>query len=203
MKKMRCTTFEGPAARLAALVVACASLAAAAALAPRAALAQAACTEIENDTERLACYDRALRPTRPATAAPAAAAPAAPAQRAAPAAPPSTQLSTERSVEPRRARSAQAEAAAAAPSAPSAPGGVRDSRDDDVVPIVVVRVREIMGRNDRAFTTDNGVVWLQTDNAKLKVPETPFNAEIKPGAMGSFFLVTENRNRAIRVRRQN
>ena len=93
---------------LAAVALACA------ALQPRPATAQQPCTAIQNDAERLACYDRALRPA-PAPAstarAPAAAAPAA-------AAPPPSVATEER--ESRRERRAR-EAAAAANAAPAAP----------------------------------------------------------------------------------
>jgi hypothetical protein len=231
---MLVTTFKGPldrllvsasaaaAARRWTLAAAgvCAMLATAGVVTPHGAFAQAACTEIENDTQRLACYDRALRPARPApqasqapAAAPQASAPAPRASAAAPQAPaaatsaepaPRSDLGTARSVEPRKSRSARAEAAAAPPAAPSAPGAAAAAAEpDELVPIVIVNVRTLAGRNDNVFTTDSGVVWQQTDNAKLLFPETPFNAHIKPGAMGSYFLVTENRNRAIRVRRQN
>ncbi len=201
-------------ARLAALAaVACATLTTTAGvLLPQRALAQAACTEIDNDSERLACYDRALRPARaaPAGAPRAAAAPqapvaAAPAPSAAATAPTNNELGTARSVEQRKARDVRAAAAAAAapPAAPSAAGAPASALDPGIVPIVIVNVRALPGRNDRVFTTDGGVVWVQTDNAKLAFPETPFDAQIKPGAMGSYFLVTSERNRAIRVRRQN
>jgi hypothetical protein len=199
--------------RLAALAaLACASLTTAVVLLPHRALAQAACTEIENDSERLACYDRALRPARPAAAeaqraaaAPQAPVAAAPAPSAAATAPSGNEIGTARSVEPRKAREARAAAAAAAapPAAPGAPGAPAATPDAGIVPIVIVHVRALPGRNDRAFTTDGGVVWVQTDNAKLTFPETPFDAQIKPGAMGSYFLVMSERNRAIRVRRQN
>jgi hypothetical protein len=206
------TTRERPidplrlAPRLSTLAaLAFASLTTAAALSPHGAFAQAdaarPCTEIESDSERLACYDRALRPARPAAAATSQAPAAAPAASAPPAAASGGELGTARSVEPRRSRAARAEAAAAAPAAPGSATAPAEAAE--VVPIVIVRVREYPGRNDRAFTTDNGVVWLQTDSSNLRFPETPFDAEIKPGAMGSFFLVTKDRNRAIRVRRQN
>jgi len=122
------------------------------------------CTAIDNDAARLACYDRALRPTPPAAVAPAPAEPAA--------APP-----------PR----------AAAPVAGAA-------RDEGIVPIVVVGIRALPGR-EATFTTEDGTRWVQTDSQRLvSLPDTPFDAEIKPGTMGSSFLVPKERGRAIRVR---
>ncbi len=198
--------------------------AAATLLAPQPSLAQESsarpCTEIENDTERLACYDRALRPARTAApaAAPAAAPtpPSAPAQAAAPAAAAATvtaagaaatgeHIGTATTVEPRTARAARTETAPAAPAAPAspAPAGApaTSAGQAGIVPIVVVDVRERAGRNDKIFTTDLGVVWMQTDNVRTTYPQPPFEAQIKPGMMGSSFLVIDDRGRAVRVKR--
>jgi hypothetical protein len=51
------------------------------------------------------------------------------------------------------------------------------------------------------FTTDSGEIWVQTDSRQVNLPDPPFDAEIKPGAMGSNFLVPKDSARAIRVRR--
>ncbi len=119
------------------------------------------CAAIENDADRLACYDEALRPAAPAPSA----APAPAAARAAPAAP-----------------------RAGAPA------------DDRSVPIVVVAMRALPGR-EATFTTEDGAAWVQIDNQRLAgFPATPFAAEIRPGSMGSNFLVPKERGRAIRVR---
>jgi hypothetical protein len=154
------------------------------ALPPQRAEAQAGppCTAIENDAERLACYDRALRTPSapaPAPAAPAAAAPAptAPAPTV-PATPPT------------------APAQASAP--PAAPADGDD--DDRIVPIVIVGVRALPGR-EAIFTTEDGATWVQTDSQRVgNLPKTPFAAELKPGRMGSHFLVPKEHGRAIRVR---
>jgi hypothetical protein len=190
---------------------------------PQLAFAQSSrpCTEIQNDAERLACYDRSLRPAQPAqqpaqpaaqpvprAAQPAARAPAAqPARepvaeaRNAAAAPAQTEVSTDRR-DPRKGRQARAEAAAIA-AATAAPSKTDRSTDEPLVPIVVVKMRTIPGSGDSVFTTDNGITWVQTDNSKLSFPEVPFNAQIKPGVMGSYFLLMEDRNHGVRVRRQN
>jgi hypothetical protein len=173
-------------------------LAALTALPPQPAAAQAAvpCTAIDSDAERLACYDRALRGaaapavTPPPTAqAPArSAAPAAtPAERATPSAPGN---------EPRRERRVR-ESAAPAPSAPSA---ASDAGDAETRTVVIVGMRGLPGR-ETTFTTDDGTSWVQTDSQRVTgMPEPPFDAEIKPGAMGSYFLIAKDRARAIRVR---
>lgn len=186
------TTLSGAAGFAAALVV---LLAAAAAPAPLAAQGAVPCTAIVDDAERLACYDRALRGTPPA--APSAAAP--PAASAAP---------EERADNRRRERRAREPAAAVAPAppapapAPAAPATRRGGNDGEkeIVPLVIVGVRTIPGR-ETVFTAQNGTVWVQTDSQRLLgLPDPPFDAELKPGAIGSLFLVPEGRGRAIRVR---
>jgi len=144
------------------------------------------CTAIADDAERLACYDKALRPVAPAPAAtpePAA---------------PLTARPDERRQE-RRVRESVASAPAAAPPAPAAPrAGAR--ADVAIVPVVVVGMRALPGR-ETTFTTEDGVAWVQTDSQQLVgLPATPFTAEIRPGAMGSYFLVPTERGRAVRVR---
>jgi hypothetical protein len=170
------------------------------------------CTAIENDSERLACYDRALRgtpaappaaPAPRATPAPAASAPPAAAAATRSPAAPTPAAPAEESRRERRIRESAAAAAAPPPAAPAAPAApsAGAAQADAAVPIVVVGVRTLPGR-ETSFTADNGVVWLQTDSQRLvNMPDTPFDAEIKPGAMGSYFLVPKERGRAIRVRR--
>ncbi|HET8698076.1 MAG TPA: hypothetical protein VFO94_11345, partial [Gammaproteobacteria bacterium] len=93
-------------------------------------------------------------------------------------------------------------AAAEAPAAKPAPAPARpEQADPDVMPIVIVSVRDTPGRNAKVFTADNGSVWIQTDSAALNTPDTPFDAQIKKGMVGSFFLVPANKGRAVRVRR--
>jgi hypothetical protein len=166
-----------PGAGAIALIVLLATLAAA----QHAAAQSAPCTAIENDAERLACYDRALRGASPAPAAPAPTAPAAQA-----------------TVAP----AAQAPAAPAAQASAPAPaaGATAASAPADVVPIVIVSVRTLPGR-ETTFTTQDGRTWVQTDSQRIYgLPDTPFDAEIKPGAVGSKFLVPKGGGRAIRVR---
>lgn len=139
--------------------------------------AQAAtCTTIADDVERLACYDRALRAASPQSAAQAPAAPT-------PAAPP-----VQTPIVP-----------APAPQAAASPQRQADA-DKDTIAIVIVGVRTVPGR-ETVFTAQDGTTWVQTDSQRVfGLPETPFDAEIKPGAMGSRFLVPSNGARAVRVR---
>jgi len=151
------------------------------------------CTAIVNDAERLACYDRALRPAPPATSERPAEAAAGAARLAnpepgnsgagAPAAPAAAAAPPARAAVP-----APAPAPANAPAAPA------------VRSVVIAEVRALPGRST-VFTTAGGEIWIQTDNQHPRFSDTPFDAQIKPGAMGSFFLVPTDRGRAMRVRR--
>lgn len=149
------------------------------------------CTAIADDAERLACYDKALRPAAPA---PVATTPAATPQPAAPL----TARPDERRQE-RRVRESAAPGPAAVPPAPTAPRAGAPA-DEAIVAVVVVGLRALPGR-ETTFTTEDGVTWVQTDSQRLiGLPDTPFPAEIRPGAMGSYFLVPAERGRAVRVR---
>jgi hypothetical protein len=180
-------------------------LAALTALPAQRAAAQAAvpCTAITDNAERLACYDRALRGAPPAATTPPPAAQTPPrgappaAAPAAPATPPAAEPRRERQVRQSTAPAAPAAPAArAAPAAPSAGG----NEAEQIVPIVIVGVRALPGR-ETTFTADDGRTWVQTDSQRVTgLPDPPFDAQIKPGMMGSYFLVAEDHARAIRVR---
>jgi hypothetical protein len=154
-------------AAIAAAVVAAAALAAGS-WQPAAAQGAVPCTAIEDDAERLACYDRALRP------APAA---------------PTAQPSASSAVP-----------APAAPAAPAAPVAGAATSANDVIPIVIVGVRTLPGR-ETIFTAEDGATWVQSDSQQIVgLPDAPFEAEIQPGAMGSRFLRPKDFPRRIRVR---
>lgn len=189
------TLLPNAAAFAAALVVA--ALTAASPPQPAGAQAAPPCTAIENDAERLACYDRALRTPAPASA-PTQAAPAAqaPAQAAPSAAPSATSPAA---TEPRSERRIRGSSAPAAPAAPAAGDSGDDDIDDRIIPIVIVGVGAYPGRGT-VFTAQDGATWVQSDTQRVgNLPETPFEAELKPGTMGSYFLVPKQ-GRAIRVR---
>jgi hypothetical protein len=177
------------------------------------------CTAIDNDAERLACYDRALRPApahapaRPSAPVAAATAPtpaATPPPATAPAAAaPSTAIATEnratrREREIRESTASAAPVAPAPPAAPAAPAARRapapaKEATPDIVPIVIVQIRALPGRG-ATFVTDTGDTWVQTD-AQRQWPTAPFKAAIKPGSMGSSFLVPDDYAHSFRVRR--
>ncbi len=185
----------------AALVLALATLAGPAANAQTA----VPCTAIENDVERLACYDRALRGTPPAP--PERAAPAAPARAAAPAtapapsaaAPPTATTPATVATEARGERRVREATAPAAPAAPTISASSGKS-GEAITPLVIVGVRALPSRHT-LFTAEDRTSWVQTDSQRIMaLPDTPFDAELKSGAMGSFFLVPKDGARAIRVR---
>ena len=171
-------------------------------------LAQGAvpCTAIEDDAQRLACYDRALRgtpvaapPARtvppPTTPAPQPSAEAAPAAAAAAAAPTETS-----GREPREIRGSTAPSAPPAPVASAAPVAGSSDPQNEILPIIIVGTRALPGR-ETTFLLADGTSWVQTDSQRITgLPEPPFDAELKPGAVGSYFLVPKERGRAIRVR---
>ena len=174
------------------------------------------CTAIDNDAERLVCYDRALRPAAvpkpvpaPAPAATAKASPPAPNPPAAvdPVAPaPSTAITTENRAT-RREREVRESTVGAAPAAPAAPAAASARKAPaadkeaaaDIVPIVIVQIRALPGRA-ATFVTDTGETWVQTDSQR-QLPNVPFKAGIKAGSMGSSFLVPDDYAHSFRVRR--
>jgi hypothetical protein len=100
---------------------------------------------------------------------------------------------------PPSSQPAASTAAAPAPQAPPSPEPQRDA-DKEAIAIVVVSVRALPGRETQ-FTTQDGATWVQTDSQRIAgLPDTPFDAELRPGAMSSQFLVPKNGARAIRVR---
>jgi hypothetical protein len=65
---------------------------------------------------------------------------------------------------------------------------------------VIVGTRALPGR-ETTFILADGTSWVQNDSQRITgLPDTPFEAELKPGAIGSYFLVPKDRGRAIRVR---
>ena len=170
-------------------------LAALTALPWQAAPAQGPCTAITDDAERLACYDRALRGAPPAANTPPAA--VAPAQNTAPATATPAAAAAAAPITTQPERTVRESTAPAAPAAPVA-GETR--AEPQIVPLVIVDWRALPGR-EANFTAQDGSIWIQTDSQRLTgIPDPPFDAELKPGAMGSYFLVPKEQGRAIRVR---
>lgn len=64
--------------------------------------------------------------------------------------------------------------------------------------VTIVRI-QISESKVRYFHTENGEVWRQTDRGSWNLA-VPFQADLKPGRLGSFFLVTEG-GKSARVKR--
>ncbi len=178
-----------------------------------------ACPSIENDHDRLECYDHAMRgtahapepaqapaPTPAQAPAPAAAAVpvvgaaavgAAAAHAAETTAAPAATTSSTISTSPHNPRNTTA----ATPPQPGAPPTFDPSTGAPtaIFPVVVLSALSRPGFGTE-FTTDKGGVWIQMETKPLTLPNTPFTAELQPGKFGSTFLVLPNRKLGIRVR---
>lgn len=80
------------------------------------------------------------------------------------------------------------------------------SRNDDgevhSVRMRIARTR-VVGYNTTIFYMENGQVWRQLDDRRVRMPRGDDNwAEIRRGAMGSYLLRVNGEGRAIAVRRQ-
>jgi len=51
------------------------------------------------------------------------------------------------------------------------------------------------------FTTESGQVWRQTDQNRRRYRQIPFDAEIRQGAAGSFFIKPLSGGASVRVTR--
>jgi hypothetical protein len=97
-------------------------------------------------------------------------------------------------------RGSTAAPAPAAPTPSAAPVAGDSEALEGIIPIVIIGTRALPGR-ETTFLLADGTSWVQTDSQRINgLPDTPFDAELKPGAIGSYFLVPKDRGRAIRVR---
>lgn len=76
----------------------------------------------------------------------------------------------------------------------------RPPKDENAIRVTVISVRENLN-SKFVFETENGQVWLQTDQRKVRYRDIPFEAEISPASMGSFFLKPVAGGVSIRVNR--
>jgi len=135
------------------------------------------CAQIAAAAERLACYDRALPPTETpsATTPPVAPLHSAPSQP-----PPLVDVATP----------------AAAPSSGT------DAEQPEATPVVVVGMRKYPGRS-ATFMTDKGDVWIQIGAESVYLPKVPFDAELRPASMGTYFLRPSDYGWRVQVRRND
>jgi len=70
----------------------------------------------------------------------------------------------------------------------------------DSIDVVVVSV-DSNAYGKLIFTTKSGQVWRQTDQNRRRYRQIPFDAEIRQGAAGSFFIKPLSGGASVRVRR--
>jgi hypothetical protein len=80
------------------------------------------------------------------------------------------------------------------------PERLEADRPDQVL-VTVTAVRE-NPYGKLIFTTSSGQTWVQTDQSRRRYRHVPFEAEIREGASGSFFLRQASGGPSVRVRRQ-
>lgn len=99
---------------------------------------------------------------------------------------------------------APVQSASAAPAEPPSVEIVERDDDGNVdrVRMGVDRIRTV-GYNTLVFHMDNGQVWRQTDDQRLRIPRNRDDlfAEIRRGSLGSYLLRLNGQGRAVVVRR--
>jgi len=135
------------------------------------------CTEIADDSNRLACFDwitRAMTAAAPASALPATASAPEP---------------------PAAAPSAAAVATFGSELVPDTPGEALDEIQSRFA-------GEFTGWNGNTiFTLENGQVWQQSESGRLVLQADSPLVTIRRGAFSTYRLSVEGVNRAVRVRR--
>lgn len=77
----------------------------------------------------------------------------------------------------------------------------RPPKETNTIQVTVMSVRKNLS-NKFIFETEEGQIWLQTDQRTVRYGDTPFEAEIRRASMGSFFLKPASGSVSVRVRRQ-
>ncbi len=77
----------------------------------------------------------------------------------------------------------------------------RPPKETNIIQVTVTSVRKNLS-NKFIFETEDGQIWLQTDQRTVRYGHTPFEAEIRRASMGSFFLKPASGSVSVRVRRQ-
>jgi hypothetical protein len=77
----------------------------------------------------------------------------------------------------------------------------RPPKESMAIQVTVTSVRKNLS-NRFVFETQEGQVWLQTDQRTVRYGDAPFEAEIRPASMGSYFLKPDSGGASVRVRRE-
>lgn len=156
------------------------------------------CSWIEDDTSRLACFDRAVRELAEQPAgAPVAVAPAP--RTVAPAAP------SNRAAAPAPTQPAAAPRTAAVATTPEDDFGKREIDRENRVDRVTARLVTARQAPDSkwVFTLDNGQVWRQIDGPTYGIDdEDQPGVVIKRAFLGSFLMSIDDGPKGLRVRRE-
>jgi len=142
------------------------------------------CAAIENNEERVACYDRLSN----AEAGKAANEDSTITGTAAPEPPPSELPEPVGALEPDATTTVDIEA--------SRGGDVNDAGGVMTVLVTEVHTNELGGTS---IVTDDGRVWRRVSRARARFPEVPFPAQLEGGSFGSYFLASPNREFRVRV----
>jgi hypothetical protein len=87
------------------------------------------------------------------------------------------------------------------PAVQQAPPPESSPPEEDILRVTVTSVTtNMVGK--LVFRTSTGQVWLQTGQRVARFDETPFEAEIRPAMMGSYFIRPSDGGISIRVRRE-
>lgn len=177
------------------------------------------CLALENDLDRLACYDAVARSTQDQSStqanAPVRAVEQAISTPDRPPTPPQTQtqeapaISAQKSTPPalaaRTERNRDAEFGAETITKPRKRAGSNSTDEADNGPRLKARVTRTSKSKITRYHTlymDNNQVWRQVGNANVYVPRGSFEIEILPGTLGSYWLVmTGRKGQKMRVKR--
>lgn len=154
-----------------------------------------ACAKLESDSERIACLEAAIRQQS------GQAADSAPVTESEPE--PMPESTMEPAQAPESPPLAPEPAASDAAGGPDENYGIKESKpaDKDVLRVTVTSVTtNLVGK--LVFRTSTGQVWLQTGKSVARFDETPFEAEIRPAMLGSYFIRPVDGGTSIRVRRE-
>lgn len=167
-------------------------------------LALRACLEIERDRDRLDCLETALGAGADQDQAAPSTERSAPSERAPrntrnpePGAASRSDTAAGDADTPRRsARNERAAPNDAVSRSDRAQSGATDAQQT----IIIVEVfRNSLGQT--RFVTQDGVTYVQTSTQRGRYPETPFEAELEPGARETFFLSSPLGGPRVRVDR--
>ena len=149
------------------------------------------CTSIEDDGQRLSCYDQILVPDKLT-------------ERTEPSVKADSGDKSEAVLLPQsQAEVAETKEVAEAKPVADEEFGLKQKQPRESVNITptVNGIRKNLAGHF-VYTTTDGQVWVQIDSRKPRYDEVPFVAEIRTASLGSFFLKPKTYGFSVRVRRE-